>query len=701
MGDEEKQKMKNEKEIRETPAKQERILKQGKSPSTRQRIFNPLAAGLTFGSAFLGAAQGPRAAEQKMATDAAARNSLRNRPEMVSVSELQQIPISASISLEHFEVAREPIQNLIEGIRTENQDNQEVLDLLTSGLNNGQVTLGVEDFSEAGVQATSALFGLENDQEVMSRLEAIYNNFQALNQGEEKVRLQANLFFEEGAETPTPSNLSFYLLITAESGLTTPNGETLSQGSVIAFNEGESENMRVYPAVGRGRIVEVPANTIVGERTLREVFVSSFGNQEFSVSEEAPYFLLEIDKDGNIVQFWYLRTDGQTGSVALQAGDLPFVELATATPAPGEEKELVILVKAVVISGERTGDNATVANPGIINPSVLESVPSSIQSQFSASAEYGGRFQRQTGDETQLWSSRLGESQLGNLEAGWTKVLDTVTTPNMGSITSEILASEDWNQRSSPSIFEGFSDEAINQGLIENGIRQFWVETLTGIGGSTLEYVAWDHVLSIEEANAMLDDTENWPAIIVPIQVVDDYYHPRVDKARSIDAYDEAHPENPASHIDYVDIRQGVSIIQHSAMSRVQMQGEQQPDRSWMVLLTGYDAGGPVAEPASTMGASVSPNGRLEIHLFNAAGIRNYDQNFVAYVPYYYATWFLSALSEVASQINLSPHVVPDVDRFPTNYWPISNAFGMGSNLQETNEAWVNLTLPKLFDIHD
>ena len=58
MGDEEKQKMKEQNQPT-TPAKQERILKQGKSPSTRQRIFNPLAAGLTFGSAFLGAAQGP------------------------------------------------------------------------------------------------------------------------------------------------------------------------------------------------------------------------------------------------------------------------------------------------------------------------------------------------------------------------------------------------------------------------------------------------------------------------------------------------------------------------------------------------------------------------------------------------------------------------------------------------------------------
>ena len=353
------------------------------------------------------------------------------------------------------------------------------------------------------------------------------------------------------------------------------------------------------------------------------------------------------------------------------------------------------------IRAKARGEASTIS--ATLNPLVLEAVPEAIQSQYLASFRFGGRYERVVGDETQLWSSRLGESQPENLEAGWTRVLDTVSTTNMGTITSEALVSENWDQRPFPAVFGGFTDEAINQGLIENGIRQFWVETLTGIGGSTLEYVTWDHVLSVEEAEAMLDDTENWPAIIVPIQVVDDYYHPRVDKARSIDAYDEAHPEDPASHIDYIDIRQGISVIHHSAVSRVQMQGEQQPDRSWMTLLTSYDAGGSVAEPAMATGASVTPDGRLEIHLFGVGGIRNYDQNFVAYVPYYFGDHFVITLNEIASQTNLSPHILPEVDarRFTSKFWSISNAFGLGANLQESNQAWTDFTLPSLFDIHD
>ena len=367
MGDEEKQKMKEQNQPT-TPAKQERILKQGKSPSTRQRIFNPLAAGLTFGSTFLGAAQGPRAAEQKMATDQAARNSLRNRPEMVLPTQMEQeVQIASSIAIEHFEVAREPIQNMIDGIRTENQNNQDVLDLLDSGVENGQIIFGVEDFSEAGAAETARLFGLDGNQEVVNRLEAIHQNLEILNQTRVNVQLRTNIFFDAG----TPTDLSLYLTVISEGGLTTPNGETLPQGSIVAFNEGATDRMSVYPAVARGRILEFRADTVIGERTLEQALESSMG-REFDVPEEAPYFLFEIDENNNIVQFFYQSVDGQTRTVALMRED-PYVQLATRTPAPGEEgKEAVILVKARSGGAENPAETSSLS--AVFGPEISQGV---------------------------------------------------------------------------------------------------------------------------------------------------------------------------------------------------------------------------------------------------------------------------------------------------------------------------------------
>ena len=277
---------------------------------------------------------------------------------------------------------------------------------------------------------------------------------------------------------------------------------------------------------------------------------------------------------------------------------------------------------------------------------------------------------RETGGEIQRFSERLNS---------WTEVIDAVVVENLGITTSEIIQGTSF----APMKFEGFRDESIISGAMAEATRTFWIQTLTGIGGSTLEQVPWDHVLSKEEAAAMLDDPSQ--EIALPIKLINDYYKLTIGHVVSLSRYAEEHPDIVTQKT--VDPRKGLSLIQHASVTQDQLQS----DKRWMLQIVG----------GFVIGVDVSETGRLELHSFykvnNPVGGNS--------IPWYMGENYLYVMMEAQSMMNLSPH--PNLNNInfgnqSSNFWELSRITGLGDSYSDVMDyASMNgAYYPGFVDIH-